>query len=428
MNAAEFSIEDAELFKQKALMLAGREEYACYLDSNGYRDRWSTFDCLIGWGSNPALQATNDSLASLEEFLKLPGWKLGFLGYDLKNELEALHSDNPDPLGFPSLCFFIPHELIILNGNKVRIQSRESSPAAVLDRILATPPPAPGVEPPPTVRQRTSRERYLETVNRIRDHIRKGSIYELNFCMDFYAENYRCDPGELFLRLNSRAPAPFASFLKLKDQYILCASPERFLKKAGSTVISQPIKGTARRSKDPVEDESLKNELLNSEKERSENVMIVDLVRNDLSRSAVPGTVRVSELFGIHTFRHWHQMISTVEARVPPGVKTTDIIRNAFPMGSMTGAPKIMAMKLIDQYESVRRGGFSGAIGYFTPEGDFDLNVVIRSMLYDRKKEHLSFPVGSAITSGSRAENEYEECLLKAKAIRDLLGCGEPLS
>lgn len=471
VNAAEeFSISDPEQFKLKAFYRANREEHACCLDSNGYQDAWSSFDCLIGSGSISILRPAENDFEALSVFLKeTPGWKLGFLSYELKNEVEQLSSENPDPLAFPSLCFFIPRDLIILKGNTVRITS-ERKPASVFQEILETPlppdtlPPGtiaqaaladtvfPGTALPdtdlsgatfpdtvfpvaqpqgrqplaqprdnqPRIKQRVSRKSYLETVEKIRGHILEGDVYELNYCLDFYAEEFECDPAALFLRLNNLAPAPFASFLKLGSQYILCASPERFLKKTGSRIISQPIKGTIRRSDHKEEDEQLKKALQNSEKERAENVMIVDLVRNDLARSSIPGSVRVTELCGIHTFRHWHQMVSTVEAQAKPELNSVDIIRNAFPMGSMTGAPKIMAMKLIDKYEEVKRGAFSGAIGYFSPDGDFDFNVVIRSMLYDSGKQYLSFPVGSAITYDSKAEDEYEECLLKAKAIRKL--------
>ncbi|HYH55616.1 MAG TPA: anthranilate synthase component I family protein, partial [Anseongella sp.] len=274
--------------------------------------------------------------------------------------------------------------------------------------------------PVPQIRQGISREDYLETVEAIRRHIREGDVYELTFCLDFYAGDYQCDPAALFSRLNSAAPAPFASFLKLGEHHIICASPERFLKKTGSNILSQPVKGTIRRSGRPAEDEQLKSALRNSEKEQAENVMIVDLVRNDLARSAVPGSVKVSELFGIYSFPHWHQMISTVEAEARPGLHPLEIIRHAFPMGSMTGAPKIMAMRLIEQYERTKRGAFSGAIGYFTPGRDFDFNVVIRSVLYNSGRKQLLFPVGSAITYDSLPENEYQECLLKAQAIHAL--------
>jgi para-aminobenzoate synthetase component 1 len=214
---------------------------------------------------------------------------------------------------------------------------------------------------------------------------------------------------------------PFSALLKVENKYVLCASPERFLKKTGQTLISQPIKGTIRRGNSPEEDQTNYQILKNSEKEIAENMMIVDLVRNDLARSAVVGSTRVAEFFGIYPFRQVFQMISTIEAELSPNVSPQKAIANAFPMGSMTGAPKIRAMELIDRYENSRRGVFSGAIGYFSPQGDFDFNVVIRSLFYDASKQKLSFQVGSAITYDAQAETEYQECLLKAQAIRQVL-------
>lgn len=421
--AEEFIVSDPDEFKIKAFSRATGEEYACFLDSNDHQEGWTDFDCLIGWGSKQVFRPEENCFTSFQAFLdNNPGWKIGFLGYDLKNETEALSSENADPMAFPALCFFVPSHLLILKGTTLRILS-DTDPARLFDEIgRISPLTAPEASPSlPQIEQRTSRDDYLNTVAKIRRHIIDGDVYELNYCLDFYAGNYLCDPGELFLRLNRQAPAPFASFLKMGSQYILCASPERFLRKTGNKIISQPIKGTIRRGSTPAEDKELKIALRSSEKEMAENVMIVDLVRNDISRSAVPGSVRVTELFGIRSFRHWHQMVSTVEGIIKPELRPVEIIRNAFPMGSMTGAPKIMAMKLIERYEQFRRGAYSGALGYFTPDGDFDLNVIIRTMCYDSDKKHLSFPAGSAITHDAIAENEYEECLLKAKAIRNLL-------
>ncbi|MEO5675183.1 MAG: anthranilate synthase component I family protein, partial [Chitinophagales bacterium] len=218
------------------------------------------------------------------------------------------------------------------------------------------------------------------------------------------------------------SPAPLACFLKHGEKFLLSASPERFLKKESRKIISQPMKGTISRSNHAESDEHAKELLGTDEKEKAENVMIVDLVRNDLARSAVAGSVSVEELFGIYSFPRVHQMISTVSATLRNDVHFTEAIRNAFPMGSMTGAPKVMAMQLIDKYEKVKRGLFSGSAGYITPGGDFDFNVVIRSLLYNRESRYLSFQTGSAITHDCNPEKEYEECLLKAQAIMSTLG------
>jgi para-aminobenzoate synthetase component 1 len=202
----------------------------------------------------------------------------------------------------------------------------------------------------------------------------------------------------------------------------LSASPERFIKKSLNKLYSQPIKGTVRRAQDDAEDEKLKSALLASEKERAENLMIVDLVRNDLAKSSETGSVEVTELFGRYSFKQVHQMISTVSSTIIDGLNPVTAIANAFPMGSMTGAPKVMAMQLIEQYENSKRGLYSGAIGYFAPNEDFDFNVVIRSIQYNEERQYVNFEVGSAITIDSHAEQEYEECLLKASAMLRALG------
>lgn len=252
-------------------------------------------------------------------------------------------------------------------------------------------------------------------------HIHRGDIYEANFCQEFYAEDLQINPVQTFLKLNSISRPPFSTYLRLKDKYLLSASPERFLRKDGQRLISQPIKGTARRSHDPEQDRKLKRELQQNEKERSENIMIVDLVRNDLSHTAKPGSVQVTELCQVYSFMQVHQMISTVEAEIREGTSFAQVIKHAFPMGSMTGAPKISAMKIIEELEETKRGLYSGSVGYVTPDRDFDFNVVIRSILYNATKKYASYSVGSAITAKSIPHNEYEECLLKAKAMKEVL-------
>ena len=214
---------------------------------------------------------------------------------------------------------------------------------------------------------------------------------------------------------------PFAAYYRCQDKHLMCASPERFLKKDTKTLISQPIKGTRKRSAQLEEDNRLKNELLNCPKEQSENVMIVDLVRNDLSKTASPTSVKVQELFGIYSFPQVHQMISTVVSELEENTPWTEAIRHAFPMGSMTGAPKISAMQLIEKTEVFKRGLYSGAVGFVTPDSNFDFNVVIRSILYNSTNQYASLPVGSAITANANPQDEYDECYLKAKAMMEVL-------
>ena len=257
----------------------------------------------------------------------------------------------------------------------------------------------------------------METVEKIKEHIRYGDIYEINYCQEFFAEDVVLDPLELYFRLNEFSGTPFSCYYKDGSRHLACGSPERFLKKEGNQLISQPIKGTKPRGKNKVLDMQMKEALQSSAKEQSENVMIVDLVRNDLSKTAEKGSVKVDELCGVYSFKNMHQMISTISSKLKKEVHFIDAIKECFPMGSMTGAPKIRSMELIEKYEKTKRGLYSGAVGYIDPVGDFDFNVVIRSILYNECNAYLSFIVGGAITDKSNPIEEYEECLLKAKPI-----------
>lgn len=413
--------EDLNLFKQKALQWAASFETACYFDSNEYTDPYSAFDVLIAAGATLELKENSGSA-----FTKLglvlennKDWLLGFLGYDLKNETETLSSSNPDHLNFPELFFFKPLHLILIKQGKVNIYSSDQE--RIYKEIENTQPDELKFTFHGRIQSRFSSDEYKKTVSELQEHIRRGNIYEINFCQEFYSENCNINPLSAFETLNRISPTPFASFFKHQDKYIISATPERFLSKRKNKLISQPIKGTIKRGLNSVEDEQLKQSLKNNIKEQSENVMIVDLVRNDLTKCAVPGTVEVEELFGIYSFEQVHQMISTVICSVDPEMNNSEIIKSVFPMGSMTGAPKISAMDLIEKYERTKRGVFSGAIGYFAPDGDFDFNVVIRTLLYNSAEKYLSFQVGSAITFASAPDKEYEECLVKAEAIRRVL-------
>lgn len=351
-----------------------------------------------------------------------PDFLVGYFGYDLKNRIEPLQSRHPNWLDLPEIYFFQPLHVLDFAQNQLTVRSW-GNPQQVIDGIVASPADQPaGLRSPgnplrQAVQCRVTPEEYRQTVRQIQQDIIEGTVYELNYCIEFFIEQASLDPLSVYQALTERSPMPFSHFQRIGHQYVLGASPERFLKKEGPRLISQPIKGTIRRGANPAEDEQLCQHLRDSEKEQAENLMIVDLVRNDLARSAETGSVQVEELFGIYPFRQLFQMISTVSATLKADVPFTDAIRNAFPMGSMTGAPKIRAMELIDQYEASRRGLYSGAAGFITPEGDFDFNVVIRSILYNSSTQRASFSVGSAITYDADPQQEYEECLLKAEAI-----------
>ncbi|MCC8408944.1 anthranilate synthase component I family protein [Mucilaginibacter sp. UR6-1] len=416
------TLKNPEEFKQKAFAWADGFDVACCLNSNNFTDKYGKFEALIAAGVKDELTAdTGKAFEHLDQFRqKHQCWVTGFFGYDLKNEVESLSSINSDGLRFPDLYFFAPKHLIIIRGIEAEIISDE--PDTILKNIEQASIHSTDQPVSAHIKARFSKEEYLQTANRIKQHIARGDIYVTNFCQEFYAENTTIDPLSIYNKLNSISPNPFSSYFKLRDKYIVCASPERFMARRGDKLISQPIKGTAKRSDNPAEDEAKKASLKQHTKELQENVMIVDLVRNDLTRSAKQGTVKTEELFGLYSFKQVHQMISTVVCEKNKAISDVQAIKNTFPMGSMTGAPKVSAMQLMEQYERSKRGVYSGAIGYFSADGDFDFNVVIRTLLYNASTQYLSFQTGSAITFNADAEQEYEECLLKAKAILEVLG------
>lgn len=395
-----------------------------WLDSNGHRDKYSSFEACL------AVEQVQEifDLDSLKNFIGHdPDWIFGYFSYDLKNQLEDLVSQNTDGLGFLDLYFFRPQKIIILDGDQFHFryldkdaQDIERDFAEIVAMTDGNGTDDAKTSPIP-IKMRIHKDAYFEKANRFLEHIRRGDIYEANFCQEFYADDVLIDPWATYKKLNSISEPPFATFMRLGEKYLMCASPERYLRKEGQKVISQPIKGTAPRGKNKAEDFELKKQLELDEKERSENIMITDLVRNDLSKSASHGSVVVEELCKVYGYKQVNQMISTITSKVSSDKNPVELIKETFPMGSMTGAPKISAMKIIEELEETKRGLYSGAVGYFDPQGDFDFNVVIRSILYNEAQKFVSFSVGSAITAKSDPEKEYQECLLKAKAMRSVL-------
>ncbi len=369
---------------------------------------------------------------SFEKFFsERDDWLFGHLGYDLKNEIENLTSLHPDRIKFPPAGFFVPLYIFIIRNNRLEAGWRpdctgEEEVRKLVAEIEGSPVEMNGINRIDKIEEVISRSVYLKTIEQIKEHIQRGDIYEVNFCQEFFSEKALIDPLATWFKLIEESPTPFSCYYRQNEKYLLCSSPERFLKKTGNRIISQPIKGTAVRGKTPEEDIKISELLKNDPKERAENIMITDLVRNDLSRISARASVNVDELCAIYPYPKVHQMQSSVSARLNHGKSFTDIIKAAFPMGSMTGAPKIRAMEIIEQYEKSKRGLYSGAVGYITPEMDFDFNVVIRSIQYDRTTSSLSFMAGSAITGQSIPENEYCECLLKAEAIKNVLSTLTP--
>jgi len=411
--------EELKPLKNKMLNWARQFGIFLFLDSNGYTTQGGRYDCLLGAGVRDVFSPFTNSFDELYAFHQTKrSWLFGHLGYDLKNELEAQLSSAHQPRHrFPQMQFFVPEVVAGIDHESATIFIEATDPAATYRQIIETPVSEATSLPELDFQPRINREQYLDIIAALREHIRNGDCYEINFCNEAFCEDAVLDAVATFQRLNQLSPAPFAACYRLDTQYLLCASPERYLRKSGSQIISQPIKGTARRGVDTDQDQLLKQDLLASEKERAENVMIVDLVRNDLARSCETGSVQVDELFGLYSFPQVHQLISTVSGTLRQDLPFTDALKYSFPMGSMTGAPKIKVMQLIEQYEAARRELFAGSVGYIDPRGDFDFNVVIRSLFYNETSRYLSYQTGGAITWDSDAAAEWEEMRLKAMGM-----------
>lgn len=412
----------AKEIKQRMLNWANQFSVLIFLDSNNYLSDYNGYECLLAAGVASVFKLdASDALAQLQQQHDAkPDWAFGHIGYDYKNNLEAdLHSSHEAKTGFPLLHFFVPQTVCYVNREQTFLTIESFDDPAIIYKAINEVEVESVLKRIPVLEFNTniSKDEYLDTITALRRHIGNGDCYEINFCTERHCEDVTINPMQVFNALNLLSPAPFAAYYRLEDKFMMCASPERYLKKEGLKVISQPIKGTARRDKDYAKDEQIKEALRNDIKERAENVMIVDLVRNDLARSCQTGSVQAEELFGIYSFPHVHQMMSTISGTIGARVPFTDTIRYSFPMGSMTGAPKYKVMQLIDKYERARRELFSGTVGYITPTGDFDFNVVIRSLFYNESTRYLSYQTGGAITWDSNAEQEWEEMRLKAWAM-----------
>ena len=412
-------------FKKKLFNWSNNFEVSVYLDSNNYKSKIEDYETILCVDIHSKLPYTKEkSLDKLDNYInQTKDWIFGYFSYDLKNEIEDLKSDNIDKFDIPNIFFFQPKkiwlisnssiEALYLDGNQIQddwteINSINSSLNFTnFDKIQ--------------LKERLNKEQYQDKIKKLLDHIKRGDIYEANYCMEWFSENSKIVPNEVYLRLNEISKTPMSAYFKNRNFHLLSSSPERYIKRENDRIVSQPIKGTSRRDSDDFIDMKLKKELHVNPKERSENIMIVDLIRNDLSKFSITGSVEVKELCKVYSFKQVHQMISTIESKVKHDLTCVEIIKSTFPMGSMTGAPKIRALEIIEDLEVSTRGLYSGALGYIKPSGDFDFNVIIRSLIYDSATNYLSFHVGSAITSKSDVFKEYEECLLKAKAMISVL-------
>lgn len=410
------------------LHIANQSKHVLFLNSNTANNskypKGIHYDWLLAFQAKELLMSNENSFNSLKSFFESKkDWLFGHLNYDLKNQVEVLTSSHSDPIGFPELHFFQPKFVLysIKNTCFAEIFEEDKEDWRSLLSIISNFKTDNYNDSSSKINFNSSisKAEYIEQFTSLQKHIQRGDIYEINFCKSLIA-NAQIVPLESYLRLANASPSPFSAYYKLSDKFAMCASPERYIQHKNKQLLTQPIKGTNARGLTKAQDKAQREKLYNSKKERSENVMIVDLVRNDLSRVAAKGSVRVSELFGVYPFATVNQMISSVEAELKEGVHPIDAIQASFPMGSMTGAPKISAMQLIEKHENFKRGLYSGSIGYIDPHGNFDLNVVIRTLFYNESTQALVYPVGGAITALADANEEWDETELKARILYSL--------
>jgi para-aminobenzoate synthetase component 1 len=424
-NKQVFLIDNPQSFKVQILHWSNQFEVCTFLDTHAYESPYGALDCIAG--VNPvsfiALDSVNNS--AVDAFIQTHSseWIFAHFNYEYHNITKPNTKTNLT--GFPLAFLYAPAIVIELTGNKLTIQSGYESTQQLFDQISNYKIPVANDKnaiPTTSITPLISKAAYLENIHKILQLIRRGDFYEINYCQAFEVTDIPAHPVDIYTQLSTISPTPFACFYKNNNDYLLCASPERYLQKKGDQLISQPIKGTIKRSLENDVDDRLQLEMLqNSSKDKSENVMVVDLVRNDLSKICEQGSVQVTELFGIYSYPQVHQMISTITGTISDNTLFSEILEATFPMGSMTGAPKKRVMETIDTLEPTKRGLYSGTVGYFNPDGDFDFNVVIRSIFYNSDTRNGSYQVGGGITIYSDPEKEYEECLLKAAAIKKVL-------
>jgi para-aminobenzoate synthetase component 1 len=402
---------------------AAAQSHCVFLDTcDTTVDQYGQYDFLLGVARKASPVITRD-LASLEAAVSEEplAWRFGFLGYELKAEIEPrLRSELKAAVDVGPMEFFVADVVISKRRGSDMLVFELGFSEQLVAEIKRHPITLCEVHDFTGFVSNFSEEEYCATIAQLRAHIHAGDCYEINLSQNFTAQVGLTAPAALWEDLVAASPVPFAGFGKWGTRYLMCASPERFLQLRSGQLLTQPIKGTAPRGADTVTDAALADQLRNSQKEQAENVMIVDLSRNDLHRSCEAGTVEVPHLFEVQQFPQVHHLVSTIKGTKRKGVHPVEAIRNTFPPGSMTGAPKVRTCELIAQYERSARGIYAGAFGYIAPGGDFDLNVVIRSLAYDATTQQLSYHVGGAITWDSDPAAEYAETILKATAISRL--------
>ena len=422
-NKQVFLLATPNLFKVQILHWINQFEVCTFLDSHTYTSPYTAIDCIAAVHPTSYISLEKVDPTALDAYIEenKGAWIFAHLNYEYHNITKS--NSKVNLTGFPLAYLYTPAVTIELKGNKVTIESVHDNPQIIFDQIHTLDFSSGGqVLSSTTITPLINKATYLDNIHKILALIRRGDFYEINYCQAFEAALKNVHPVNLYEALTALSPTPFACFYKNDCDYLLCASPERYLQKKGPHLISQPIKGTIKRNTQNEIDDKIQLETLqNSSKDKSENVMVVDLVRNDLSRICEQGSVEVSELFGIYSYPQVHQMISTITGKINVNTSFSEILEATFPMGSMTGAPKKSVMETIDLLEPTKRGLYSGTVGYINPAGDFDFNVVIRSIFYNSQSGKANYQVGGGITIYSDPEKEYEECLLKASAIKKVL-------
>lgn len=435
-NKQVFLIDNPQTFKVQILHWSNQFEVCTFLDNHAYDSPYGVLDCIAALSPVSFIALDSVNAEAVDAFIQKHSGEWIFAHFNYEYHSITKPNTKANLTGFPLAYLYTPAIVIELTGNQVTIQSDSENPQILFDEISGFIVPSLSVQgthqsaaPTTSIIPLISKAAYLEAIHKILSLIRRGDFYEINYCQVFEVAQLSAHPVEVYSNLTEVSPTPFACFYKNNSDYLLCASPERYLQKKGNQLISQPIKGTIKRNLENDAEDKLQIEALqNSSKDKSENVMVVDLVRNDLSRICDQGSVKVSELFGIYSFPQVHQMISTITGTLSSNTSFSEILEATFPMGSMTGAPKKSVMETIDGLEPTKRGLYSGTVGYFNPAGDFDFNVVIRSIFYNSDTKKASYGVGGGITIYSDPEKEYEECLLKAAAIKKVLSSNDSVT
>ena len=419
----QFLITDFEVFYTKMLNWLSKFNIYCLLHNNNYKPNTSGYQITVAVNSILTFAHNTNALKGLQDISNLTGqWLFGHITYNLKNELENLTTATVDHIGFPIVQFFVPEMVLQISSSSCSITSCVAQPQSIYNSINDNNETLTNATNTSiTLSPVQSKQAYTTTVNTLKKHVSAGDCYEINYCQNFNASNITINPVTLYKQLNQASPMPYSSLYRQGNKYAIGASPELYITTNGNTITSGPIKGTIKRNPNPAIDAALIQQLTTSVKERAENIMVVDLVRNDLSKICLPQTVQVSKLCEVKSYKQVHHLVSTVTGTLHPSSNFATIIAATFPMGSMTGAPKVKVMQLIDNYENTNRGLYSGTIGYIQPNGNLNFNVVIRSILYNAANKYISYTVGSGITAYCEAEAEYDECLLKAQAMEQVL-------